>query len=285
MKKKVISIICIFICACVVIAFVKIKLSDNLKGAADKTSQNQTKNSLDKNASGKNSENSSSNNNASDGSNGSNGGSSNMIGSGESSEGDAEKKGSSVNFPYTIPNSKLVVTKYNSYDGAFIEDGSNKNVSKVAAVAIQNNSEKAVTYGSFKMKAGKKNLEFTFSTIPAGATVVVLEKNKKTYSKEDCRYVDSMAAYSDKLSLAKSEVSVKKGKKNGIIVKNLTDKKIPCVRVFYKYIMQKNVYVGGITYTAKIEDLGAGKSTTVYPKHFVKDGSEVMMVRTYNSKE
>ena len=47
----------------------------------------------------------------------------------------------------------------------------------------------------------------------------------------------------------------------------------------------KDGYVGGITYTSKIKNLGAGKSCTVNPTHYVAGSSKVMMVRTYETAE
>ena len=112
-----------------------------------------------------------------------------------------------------------------------------------------------------------------------------MEKNKTTFSSsKGVTYGKTTVAYADKLEKS-SAVSCTKVENNGIKVTNKSGKDIPCVRIFYKYKSDDGYYVGGITYTAKIEDLKAGKSQTVYPSHFASDGGEIMMVKTYNSKK
>ena len=69
-------------------------------------------------------------------------------------------------------------------------------------------------------------------------------------------------------------------------VPNLTDQKIPAVRIFYKFYMEDEAaYVGGITYTAKITNLDAGTSQTITPSHYLKGSSKIMMVRTYDTAD
>ena len=45
------------------------------------------------------------------------------------------------------------------------------------------------------------------------------------------------------------------------------------------------VYVGGITYTAKLVELKAGKSIVVTPSHYYAGFSKVLMVKTYDTKD
>lgn len=73
---------------------------------------------------------------------------------------------------------------------------------------------------------------------------------------------------------------------HSLTVTNLTGEDIACVRIFYKLYMQdEDVYVGGITYNARLVDLPAGGSQTVTPSHYAKGYSRVVMVRTYDTAE
>ena len=190
----------------------------------------------------------------------------------------------SNNSNYNTPDSSLTIQRIQGYTGIFIEDGSDKEVKNVAAIQVKNTSNKAVEYAEIELYNGNKKLVFAVSTLPANSSAVVMEKNKATFSSsKGVTYGKTTVAYADKLEKS-SAVSCSKVKNNGIKVTNKSGKNIPCVRIFYKYKSDDGYYVGGITYTAKIEDLKAGKSTTVYPSHFASDGGEIMMVKTYNSK-
>lgn len=186
---------------------------------------------------------------------------------------------------YNTPDASLKIQRIQGYTGIFIEDGSDKEVKNVAAIQVKNTSNKAVEYAEIELYNGSKKLVFAVSTLPANSSAVVMEKNKATFSSsKGVTYGKTTVAYADKLEKS-SAVSCTKVENNGIKVTNKSGKDIPCVRIFYKYKSDDGYYVGGITYTAKIEDLKAGKSQTVYPSHFASDGGEIMMVKTYNSKK
>lgn len=220
-----------------------------------------------------------------DGSGGSTGGSG-TGGSNGGNSGEANKSGDKISnkSDFNTPDSSLTIQRIQGYTGIFIEDGSDKEVKNVAAIQVKNTSSKAVEYAEIELYNGKKKLVFAVSTLPANSSAVVMEKNKTTFSSsKGVTYGKTTVAYADKLEKS-SAVSCTKVENNGIKVSNKSGKDIPCVRIFYKYKSDDGYYVGGITYTAKVEDLKAGKSQTVYPSHFDSKGGEIMMVKTYNSK-
>ena len=58
------------------------------------------------------------------------------------------------------------------------------------------------------------------------------------------------------------------------------------MRIFYKfYLSDVNVWIGGITYTAKLTDVKAGEARVISPSHFSNGLSRIMMVRTYDTTE
>ena len=129
-------------------------------------------------------------------------------------------------------------------------------------------------------------ITFELSDLPSGATVVAQESSQTAY--QDGVYRDCTAdiAEIDVLEQSTEQISVQENGDGSLTVSNLTDSLIPCVRVFYKFYMtDEDVYVGGITYTAKLTDLEAGGSQTIIPSHYSLGYSKVVMVRTYDSKE
>ena len=122
--------------------------------------------------------------------------------------------------------------------------------------------------------------------MPAGATMVVQEANATAYVNANVTECNCDVALLDNFEMSTGMVSVTENEGGGLLVTNLTGEKIPCIRVFYKFYMtNEKVYVGGITYTAKLRDLAAGKSTVITPSHYMAGSSELVMVRTYETAD
>ena len=255
------------------------KDGENSKDNSDKSSNESDSTDADNNGS------------SSNGGTGSNGGSNSN--GGTNSNGGSSKDGSITNFNNTgkkvssnfkVDDAAIIIQRVNGYSGIFIEDGSDKEVKNVAAIEVKNTSNKPLEFAQIQLYNGSKKLVFDVSTLPANSSAVVMDKNKVSFnSSKGVTYGGTTAGYVNSLEKA-SSIKCKKVKNNGIEVTNTSSKNIPCVRVFYKYKSSEGYYVGGITYTAKVKDLKAGASQTIYPSHFASDGGEIMMVKAYNSK-
>lgn len=259
--------------------------------ATDNKDGENSKDNSDKNSNGSDSNDADNNGSSSNGGTGSNGGSNSN--GGTNSNGGSSKDGSITNFNNTgkkvssnfkVDDAAITIQRINGYSGIFIEDGSDKEVKNVAAIEVKNTSNKPLEFAQIQLYNGSKKLVFDVSTLPANSSAVVMEKNKASFnSSKGVTYGGTTAGYVNSLEKA-SSIKCKKVKNNGIEVTNTSSKNIPCVRVFYKYKSSEGYYVGGITYTAKVEDLKAGASQTIYPSHFASGGGEIMMVKAYNSK-
>lgn len=259
--------------------------------ATDNKDGENSKDNSDKNSNGSDSNDADNNGSSSNGGTGSNGGSNSN--GGTNSNGGSSKDGSITNFNNTgkkvssnfkVDDAAITIQRINGYSGIFIEDGSDKEVKNVAAIEVKNTSNKPLEFAQIQLYNGSKKLVFDVSTLPANSSAIVMEKNKASFnSSKGVTYGGTTAGYVNSLEKS-SSVKCKKVKNNGIEVTNTSSKNIPCVRVFYKYKSSEGYYVGGITYTAKVEDLKAGASQTIYPSHFASDGGEIMMVKAYNSK-
>lgn len=251
---------------------------NNNSAANNKDGENPKDNS-DKNSNGSDSNDADNNGSNSNGGTNSNGGSSK-----DGSITDFNNTGQKVKKNYEPSDADIKIQRVDAYSGIFIEDGSDKEVKNVAAIEVKNTSKKAVEFAQIQLYNGDKKLVFDVSTLPANSSAVVMEKNKASFdSSKGVTYGGTTASYTNKLEKS-SAIKYKKVANNGIKITNTSSKKIPCVRVFYKYKSDDGYYVGGITYTAKVEDLKAGASQTIYPSHFASDGGEIMMVKTYDSK-
>lgn len=244
----------------------------------------------DNNASNKNSDSGSSDNNATGQNNGcnQNNGSGNQNTGGVSKDGsitDFDNTGETINDNYEVNDADIKIQHINSYSGIFIEDGSDVEVDNVAAIQVKNTSKKALEFAQIQIYNGNKKLVFDVSSLPANSSAVIMEKNKAPLDKsKSITYGGTTGGYTEKLEKV-STIKYQKVDNNGIKVTNKSNKNIPCVRIFYKYKSSEGYYIGGITYTAKINNLKAGASQTIYPSHFDSDGGEIMMIKTYTTAQ
>ena len=194
--------------------------------------------------------------------------------------------GDGISFPYTIPGTNLVIERLDSYDGIFLEDGSDQSVEGISAMVLTNTGSTGVEYVNITMNQNGEQLQYTGTAIPAGSTIVIQESGASSYSTSS--YTDCTANVADmqEFEMSSSQVKVEENEDGSLQVTNLTGETIPCVRVFYKFAIEKGeIYVGGITYTAKVTELKAGESRQIAPSHYAGGSSEVMMVRTYETAD
>lgn len=191
-----------------------------------------------------------------------------------------------ISLPYTIPGTTLVIQRVANYDGIYLEDGTNSEVSGVAMMLLYNSGSEAVEYANCTLVYDDKTLQFVASAIPAGARVAVQEATKASCASGDLTSCSADIALMEAMDMSDDLVKVEDNGNNSLIVTNLTDQDIVTVRVFYKYYLtDESAYVGGITYNAKISGLKAGESIVITPSHFSSEGSVVVMVRTYDTDE
>lgn len=188
-----------------------------------------------------------------------------------------------VKLPYAVPNTGIVILSVNSYDGVFLEDGFSTPATGICALLILNRGESDAELIAVSMNCDGEPLTFIASDVPAGAYVFVQERSGAKYVKGE--YTDCEVEVADDvtLGLAADEIRFEENEDGSLTVTNLTDKSYSEVRLFYKFYMpDEDVYVGGITYTVRIQSLAAHDSINVKPSHYFPGSSKVVMVRTYD---
>ena len=174
----------------------------------------------------------------------------------------------------------LVIQGIQSYSGIFIEKNEDSECKDVAVAMLENKTGKMISLAIVSISVGESEWKFEASTIPAGASVIVQEKNGKKYVDEvvNCKKVE--IAYAKNTSRMEDKISVEELGDNKLKITNISKKNIPAIRLFYK-LKEDNVYFGGITYTVKIDELLVGESTIVCPVHYTKGNSEILMIKEY----
>lgn len=197
-----------------------------------------------------------------------------------------QEQPTAIEIPYAIPGTSLVIKQYNSYDGIFLEDGSDSNVTGIGAIVVENTGSVGVEYADIMINQSGTMLKFTASALPAGTMIVIQEASGAAYSDAAIQECSANVALIDHFEMSSSLIEVVENESGTLSVTNIGSETIPCVRIFYKFALEKgSIYVGGITYTAKIVDLEPGVTQEIAPSHYEAGSSEIMMIRTYNTAE
>ena len=85
-----------------------------------------------------------------------------------------------ISVPYHISSTPLILRNIVCYEGVFIEDGSQEEVSGIFGAVIENTGAHYVQTGEIWVLSDNELLVFKFSLLPPGSCTLVLEKNRKT---------------------------------------------------------------------------------------------------------
>ena len=189
----------------------------------------------------------------------------------------------SVKVPYEIPGTSLVIESIGQYTGPFVEDGSDVPKANVASIVVKNKSSQLLQYAEINLSVNDEIITFKVSTLPAGTSALVLESTGKFEfnDNDNYRYVDSIYTYLNEASLMENKVEIIKDDKK-LAIKNKSNENLGTVYVYYKYAQQGGLYLGGITYRSKFENVEAGATIEVDANHFSKDTSVILMVDYIN---
>ena len=190
-----------------------------------------------------------------------------------------------LSFPCKVPQYGLVIEKVAPYNGMFVEDGTNANIENVAMLMVSNNGDFPVEYTQIMLTYGQEELLFDISALPVGQKLVVQEKNGKPIPADKADAATALVVQRADMEMSEDQVQVTDNGDNTLTIRNLTNKTIPTIRVFYKYYMEdENVFVGGIAFTVRVTRLGGNGSITIQPSHYTSETSRVVMVLTYDSE-
>lgn len=175
----------------------------------------------------------------------------------------------------------LEIVDIGSYTGIYMEDGSDEIVSGILMIVVTNTSDTAVQYAEISLSAGDETAYFSLSTLPAGASVVLLEQNRMSYSSE-VEYTDpasrNVALFSGELSLCEDLIGIQT-LDGAFNITNISGEDITGDIVIYYKNSAADVYYGGITYRVRLEGgMKADEVRQIMASHFNGSGSTIMFV-------
>lgn len=188
--------------------------------------------------------------------------------------------------PYRLPSTALQIEKLAGYTGIYIEDGSDEEIENVAAILLTNTGDEDVELVRITAETEGGSYSFQATSLPAGASVIVMDQNRTPFTEGKLKSFQATATDPAPFDLSEDQIEVVSSEGDEIVLKNITNKTIPTVRVFYKfYYPDRSAYVGGITYTAVIHDLEPGKTASIRPSHYSGEAGRIVMIRTYEDEE
>ena len=180
-------------------------------------------------------------------------------------------------YPRSVMGTDLLAVTAMEYNGPFWEDGSNEEVSGVAALVVENQGGLLVSGGAVIVELEKDWLVFEISFLPPGGRVLVLEKDRKSYcpiSAVTC-YGWTREEYPENPGL----VSVQTMGLKGLTLTNHSGCTVPSVQVHYKnYDPETEMFLGGISYCITEDALMPREVRMLNPGNFTTRESRVVQI-------
>ena len=191
----------------------------------------------------------------------------------------AFSNGQGIELPVVVAED-LVAESVMVYEGAFLEDGSDRPAVNIAALMLRNQGDTPILSAEVILEQGSVRLTFQADTIPPGAAVLVLEKDGKRYRKDTFTACYGWAQKGEDRPLIDSRVQVVEQGMATLLVTNPTDRVLTDLRIRHKsYYLDGDFYMGGVTYETRLDRLEPGQTLPVYPYHYAAGYSKVVEVR------
>ncbi len=178
-------------------------------------------------------------------------------------------------FPATVQGTSLIAQQLSSYEGPFVEDGSDREVSGVAALHVYNAGSDVIAQTQVQLQYGDTTYVFCGEYLLPGETTVLLERSAKPYRTDGFSHCMGWQVIAEQNLL--NHILVTDRQMGTLIVKNLTDSTLNQLCLYYKtWLSPPEVYVGGIVYEVDVPELQPGETVLLYPNHYACGYSRVV---------
>lgn len=186
----------------------------------------------------------------------------------------------SVSFPYALEGYDITVRTLMIYEGPFREDGSETPVVGAMAVILENTGKMDILSVRLELRQGDCVLHFDAYCIPAGAKVMVVEKNAQQYTREPVTVCRCLAMETGNLILGEQQIRLEPYGRCDILVTNNATEVMDVTLVYKLYMDQQDLYMGGIAYSFVVSALQPGETRMVRPYPFTWNGARILAVIT-----
>ncbi len=175
---------------------------------------------------------------------------------------------------------KVTVMNVAPYTGIYMEAGpTNKSREEnVYALKITNTSTETIMNAVLVYNDGKQNLNFLVEMLPAGKSVYVVELTKKQAVSTKLTFVQGAVNYLSEGVEDMDSVKITPNRDFSLTVKNLTDKEIPCVWIFYRKVLEDGTFLGGRTLSTLCETILPGEELDVQAEFWQYNSCDLVNV-------
>lgn len=182
-----------------------------------------------------------------------------------------------IHFPCAIAGTTLVAEGVASYDGPYLEDGSDQEVVNVTALLLRNTGDVGIAKTEVIMQKGEQKLIFEADTIPPGATVLILEKRRTLHTNTNFTSCSGWQIVEEHgwhdWGIRIREVTM------GVLeITNQTGSAMKNVQLYYKTKLE-DMYIGGMTYVHTVTKLKEGETIQISPYHYARGYSEIIKIK------
>lgn len=176
-----------------------------------------------------------------------------------------------------VAGAMLIAKELLPYDGPALWDAGE--IGGVAALELWNAGDKLIRYAEVVVRQGERELTFAVTFLPPGGRVIVPEKEQQPYTRAAVTDIFYPIVLPMDKETGSERVTVTESGAFSLVVTNVTEEALSCVRVFYKqYDARRGVYVGAATYSAVLTGLKPGERRTVMPYRYAAGYTKVVAV-------
>ena len=182
----------------------------------------------------------------------------------------------SLEFPFTLPESRLVVEEIMCYAGPYWEDGSGEMVENVAGLMLYNPTDRLIEFAAFSLEQEGQKLYFFVYHLPPQSRCLVLEHHKNSCDPalvNDCTQLNIRWGHQE---FSREQIDYV-GVGSSMTLINRDARPLKHVTVWYKrYVPSEDYYLGGVVYSAHVFDVQAGQRCDIYPEHYEAGSTRIV---------
>lgn len=187
-----------------------------------------------------------------------------------------------LQLPFYVEDSRLLVSALVSYEGPFLESGSDDPVSDITALLLYNAGQQEIAQVEIRLLAGEEELTFFASNIMPGMQVLVLEKNAAPWSS---RQIESCTAWINEAlpaELPADALQLRQVDMGTLALTNTTGETLNDIWIYHKnYLPDSDLYVGGITYLSTVLSIKPGQTVYLAPSHYASGYSKIIKIEMH----
>jgi hypothetical protein len=175
---------------------------------------------------------------------------------------------------------KIEVMNVAPYTGIYMEAGpfNKSREENVYALKVTNTSTETILNAVLVYNDGTQDLNFFIEMLPAGKSVYVVELTKKQVVSTKLTFVQGAVNYLEEGVENKDAVAITPNRNFSVTVKNLSDKEIPCVWIFYRKVLEDGTLLGGRTLSTLCETILPGEELDVQAEFWQYNSCELVNV-------